>query len=743
MATVIGIDLGTTNSVTAVKKVTAAPIKNAEGDLLTPSAVTAVPKTDNQFDYIVGRHSRELQKQYPEQTVLSVKRLMGREFEDHEVQKLIKNNQFAYHIETDPTEPGSIYIPLGGKKQTPEMISGLILKKLIADSEAELKATIDGAVITVPAYFSDRQKFATRAACDYAGIKLLRLLPEPTAAALSFGLAELPKDVTRTVMVFDLGGGTFDISVLTLSGGSFMEITKGGDMWLGGDNIDTLIMHHVFSMIEKEELCKPISELIELLSPSDKARFLVEIKEKSENCKIELSTKHSANIALFGILKDENGQLIDIDVTIKRDELNDLLKPMTARITEIASQILNEIRFEPELIDTVMMVGGSSLIPAIKDALCNMFGSEKVLRHPRPLSAIAEGAAFMAAKLAGEKTVEDAFALMHSTSHDYFLQLADGKKHLLVAKNTPLPIQVEQKLTFAQDDQVIARIRIFNEVNHILETVGELWLHKDQFQQSLYSNNKNKKTEFCLRFSVDEDNIIVLTVWPVGREDLIVTERIARGGLAIKLYHDMERALSTTIADSYDRSSEIDALMLARCVINTIQAVSDPMTGQTNPEQKLKAQRQINVLCALGESDIAPTARLEFAKVALQQTQQVLPEEKYAQFQKIVGQYTQHLSDFESIEVLETIDDELDNFYKDTPAASLLGHAECFSESIEEDYPGVARKIRDQAKIYIKLSQDNAEDALKECAEEAIQDLMRGFTSSDIPSGRFDRDVRI
>jgi Molecular chaperone len=239
-------------------------------------------------------------------------------------------------------------------------------------------------------------------ACDYAGIKLLRLLPEPTAAVLSFGLGELGDNESRTIMVFDLGGGTFDISVLSFAGGSFMEITKGGDMWLGGDNIDKLLVDHVLACAEKTTNCKPITELIEMLSPLDKARFLVEVKEKAEAAKIALSSEEYATVEIFGLLKDEKNKLLDIDVTITRAEFAKLIDPVVKQTSSIAEQILHEIRFEPELIDTVLLVGGSSLVPAIQAELKNMFGSEKVMVHPRPLLAVAEGAALMAAKMIGQ-----------------------------------------------------------------------------------------------------------------------------------------------------------------------------------------------------------------------------------------------------------------------------------------------------------------------------------------------------
>lgn len=360
MGMTIGIDLGTTNSVVSIKKINVSTILNAEGEELTPSCVTAVPRSgNNSFDFFVGLNSLNLLKQYPEQTIRSVKRLMGRDFEDPEIQQLIKNHAVSYQIITDPSEPGSILIPLAGKMYTPEMISGMILSKLVRDSEVELQGKIEQAVVTVPAYFSDRQKFATRAACDYAGIKLLRLLPEPTAAALSFGIENLGKNDFCTIMVFDLGGGTFDISILSLAGGSFMEITKGGDMWLGGDDVDKLLIDHIFDCAQRQAKCKPIIELINQLTPTDKMRFLVEIKEKAEAAKIQLSFKEFATVSMFGLLKDEN-QLIDIDVSINRAEFDDLVEPVVNRVSHLAKQILNEIHFEPELIDTVLMVGGSS-----------------------------------------------------------------------------------------------------------------------------------------------------------------------------------------------------------------------------------------------------------------------------------------------------------------------------------------------------------------------------------------------
>ena len=745
MGIAVGIDLGTTNSVTCSKKINVFTILNAEGEELTPSCVTAVPHSENSsFDFIVGRHSRDLLKQYPEQTITSVKRLMGRDFEDTEVQSIIKDYRASYPIVTDASEPGSIRLPFGGKMQTPEMISGMILNKLIKDGEVDLQGNIDQAVVTIPAYFSDRQKFATRAACDYAGIKLLRLLPEPTAAVLSFGLQELGENESRTVMVFDLGGGTFDVSVLSIAGGSFMEVTKGGDMWLGGDNIDNLLVDHIFSCAQKAANSKPITELIEALSPADKARFLVEVKEKAEAAKIALSSEADATIEMFGLLKDEKNNLIDIDVTITREEMAQLLIPVARRVSAIAQQILHEIRFEPELIDTVLMVGGSSLIPAIQDELKALFGSEKVIIHPRPMLAVAEGAALMAAKITSQENANEeiSFSMMHSTAHDYYLQLADGKRHLLVARNTPLPVSVEEKFSFSHEDQRLARLRVFNEVEGVLDTVGELWFHKEDY--SVHSADETTQTqELMMRFSVDENNIITMKAWALKNEDLCVETKIARGGLAAKLYNDLEQTLSSIVANSRSATVELDALRLSRHVVSTIHSASDPITGETHVEEKQKAQRQINTLKNCQQKDIAPLSRYDFALLAQKTSEHILTEAENLQLSHIIQAYKQALEDLDDVTKFENLKKDLEGFYENTPIVGDLARAESAAEFLTKNYASDAKQIRKQANMLVDAYIAKNSAGIKNMTE-SLDDLIHSNLSwSDTPSGRFDRDVRI
>ncbi len=744
MGITVGIDLGTTNSAICVKKIDVSVIRNAEGDELTPSCITAMlPEDTHEVDFIVGRPARDLLKQCPDQTILSVKRLIGRDFEEKEVQAMIHDQGIAYQIVTDPTEPGSIRIPLGGQMQTPEILSGHILKKLITDAEAVLQGKVDQAVVTVPAYFSDSQKFATRAACDYAGLKLLRLLPEPTAAALSFCL-DIDKASASTMMVFDLGGGTFDISILSHMQGSFMEVSKGGDMWLGGDDFDQLIVEYVYTETEKRADCGAISHLVQQLPIAERLRFLVELKEKAEAAKIALSHHDEANIELFGLLKDKAGTLIDIDVTISREQFDALLAPTAERIRTITEQMLHEIRFEPDLIDRVLMVGGSSHIPLIQNTLKALFGPDKILMHPRPMLAVAEGAALMAAKLSGETAVdaEASFAMMHATAHDYYLQLVDGNRHLLIARNTPLPITVEEKLTFAHHEQLLARLRVLNEVDGLLETVGELWFHPEIPDRQ--KEKTPKPPEIMLQFTVDEDNIITMKTWSLDRQEAMMEAKIARGGLATKLYNDLERMLSSIVATSTDRKIERDILRLSRYVASTILGASNPVTGETCEVHKKKAQNQIVLLQTCQEKNLAPLALYDFALRVQQSTGQVLAineAQKLTQLLEALESAIERLDDIEQLEHLQT---EIEQFYEKVPIAPEIGEADHLADYFDKSDPSDAKNIRKRIAA-IKQAYKHQDTQRQVKAERELRQYIRErFDWGDNkPIGRFDRDVRL
>lgn len=393
MTKAIGIDLGTTNSVAGIKVLDTRIIPNAEGEVLTPSVVCSQGGTSllsRKKRLVVGRHALEWMQQDPSNTIVSIKRLMGRGFHDEDVQRLLGEGRYHYQIK--PLESGSqqsIATVLAGEEYTPEQISAKILDKIRQDCEAELNDTVDYAVVTVPAYFNDKQKHATRIAAALAGLKVQRLLPEPTAAAISFGVDQLDEGEGQTILVFDLGGGTFDISVLTIADGQFIEQGKGGDMWMGGDDIDDLIRRQVYRETEAEYGIENLGGLISALPDADQNRFLGDLRAKVEAAKIHLSSHPKAMIEILGMLKDGDGDILDIEVEISRESFENLLRPFADRILELTRGVLDDIGFEPSLIDRVVMVGGSSSIPLVIEKMQEIFGEEKVMLHQRPMLAIA------------------------------------------------------------------------------------------------------------------------------------------------------------------------------------------------------------------------------------------------------------------------------------------------------------------------------------------------------------------
>ena len=402
MAKAIGIDLGTTNSAMGLKRLDTDILPNAEGDLLTPSVVGYRGRQGlfKSGGMIVGRHALEWMVQDPENTVVSVKRLMGRSFEDGDVQRLLQAGRYAYTVK--PLAGGSkqsLAVVLGGKEYRPEQISGEILAKLKRDCEAALGESVEHAVVTVPAYFNDKQKRATRMAAAIAGLKVQRLLPEPTAAR-DLLRGRCPRQgESETVLVFDMGGGTFDISVLTMTEGRFLEQGKGGDMWMGGDDIDHLLTDYVYRRTEEENEIPSLRALVERLPAAEKYRFLGDLRTGVEAAKIRLSTEKSAVVEVLGLLKDADGDILDVEVELTRERFEALLEPFAERAVELTKEVLASIQFEPDLVDRAVMVGGSSYIPLIVGKMKGLFGEDKVLVHRRPLLAIAEGAAILAHRL--------------------------------------------------------------------------------------------------------------------------------------------------------------------------------------------------------------------------------------------------------------------------------------------------------------------------------------------------------
>jgi molecular chaperone DnaK len=617
MPKTVGIDLGTTNSVVAIKQVQTEVLKNSEDDYLTPSCVGWKQDPSGQGHYTVGKHAREWLKQDPQNTILAVKRLMGRHFHDPAVQRALSERKLRYRVK--PHSRGtdnSIAVVLGGKEHSPEEISAKILAKIKEDAEARLGGDVDSAVITVPSYFNDQQKHATRLAAALAGLKVRRLLPEPTAAAISFGVDQVAADQERTVMVFDLGGGTFDLSVLIISGGQLIEQGKGGDMWLGGEDIDHLIIEHVLRETAREQGIPEIDAFISRQPQAVQNRLVGELKSQAERAKIRLSTEETTLIEVFGILTDEENDPIQIQVELTRAVFDEMIAPIVRRTVELARQLIQSIHLTQELISDVLLVGGSSSIPSLIEALCQEFGAEKVHPHPRPMLAIAEGAAVLSHRLAdsyecpqcGTSVAQAASVclscgfnleqhtiahglvdIVHSAAHDYYLYLEGKRKHLLVEKNTPLPFHVEQELKLVDRQQRLVHMKFFNLVNEVEESIGDLWLGVDLPRME----ESSEPLRLQMTLDVDENNTISVGAAIKEHPEIRIERTLSRGTADEQIFLRLEALISEAnrARHTHYLMSELEERALA--TLWDTHKVIKPETGEIDEESFQRAQRNL------------------------------------------------------------------------------------------------------------------------------------------------------
>ena len=491
MAKAIGIDLGTTNSVVAFKDTSVRTIATGpDNEELCRSCVAIDKKTG---EFVVGNSPYNSWKKYAPNIVVSVKRLMGAGISDEQVQKM-KAQKSLYPYGIDKLAGGtdeSVAVVLNGKQYTPEQISAQILRPLKEDSSVKL-GEITHAVITVPAYFNEKQKTATRKAAEMAGLKVQRLLAEPTAAAISYGVDKMEKDDEKVFLVYDFGGGTFDLSILVASGGNFIESGTGGDRWLGGDDIDKALMNYVFEQTNKEQEVN-VQELIDALDDRKRFAFQGELKKQIEGAKKQLSNSKAASIEIFGELETEDGDMVDIEVSITRDEFENLIRPLIQRTIDLVDELLDKTGYPIETIDNILLVGGSSCIPLVKKMLVAKYGEEKILSSEKPMLAIAEGAAILAhalsdeyecpecgemvpkdsttcphcgAKLDGEDG-EDAVGeppilVTYTTKHNYYIKLETGNQKIIDA-NELLPFEINKRFKTTVDNQKIVELVILSD----------------------------------------------------------------------------------------------------------------------------------------------------------------------------------------------------------------------------------------------------------------------------------------
>jgi molecular chaperone DnaK len=436
MGKIIGIDLGTTNSVVAIMEGgEPTVISSSEGGRLVPSVVAVNPKTGERM---VGQVARRQAIVNPENTIFSIKRFMGRKYSDPEVQKGLE--LVPYKVSAAPN--GDVRVHMGGREYSPPEVSAMILGKLKADAEAHVGEAITQAVITVPAYFNDSQRNATKDAGKIAGMEVLRIINEPTASSLAYGM---DKKQDQTIAVYDLGGGTFDISILDVGDGVFEVKATNGDTYLGGDDFDQRIIDWVADEFRKESG-------IDLRSDR---QALQRLKEGAEKAKIELSTVMQTEINLPFISADAGGPK-HLNITLTRSKLEQLTDDLIERSIAPCRRALQDASLTAADIQEVVLVGGMTRMPAVQDAVRKIFGRDPH-KGVNPDEVVAVGAAIQAGVLGGE--VKD-ILLLDVTPLSLSIETLGGVATALIERNTTVPTRKSQVFSTASDNQREVEIHI-------------------------------------------------------------------------------------------------------------------------------------------------------------------------------------------------------------------------------------------------------------------------------------------
>jgi molecular chaperone DnaK len=598
MAKAVGIDLGTTNSCIAVME-GGKPIviTNSEGGRTTPSVVSITKKGER----LVGQLAKRQAALNPENTIYSIKRFIGRKYSEVESERKI----VSYDVKKGRNDLAEV--EMGGKTHTPEEVSAMILQKLKTDAESYLGTKITDAVVTVPAYFNDAQRQATKNAGKIAGLDVLRIINEPTAASLAYGLE---KKKEEKILVFDLGGGTFDVSVLEVGEGVFEVKASHGDMHLGGDDYDDRIMNYVADEFKK-------GQGIDLRKDKQALQRLIEASEKA---KVELSAVMETNINLPFITADANGPK-HLEVKITRARFEQLTADLTERCKEPLEKALEESGLKTADLDEVILVGGATRMPVIQELVKSYTGKDPH-KGVNPDEVVAVGAAIQAGVLKGD--VRDV-VLLDVTPLSLGIETLGGIMTRLIEKNTTIPTKKSEIFTTAADNQTSVDI-------HVLQ--GERDMARDnktigRFRLDGIPPAPRGIPQIEVTFDIDANGIVNVTAkdTATGKEQKITIT--ATSHLSDEEIERMVNEAKEHTEEDKKKRSLVDAKNNADSLIYSTEKLMKEVGSKVPEDMKKNIEEQVKVLSKSLESDNADQIKKETEK--LQNLQNELSQRLYAQ----------------------------------------------------------------------------------------------------------------